>query len=95
MIRHIVLFRVVDGTTKEQVQKACDSLEALVGVIPSLRSLKADIDLGVDGNVDFGLVAELDDHAALDVFSTDPEHMRVAYEILEFRKDIAVFDVEF
>lgn len=94
MIRHIVLFRTNEGTSKEQVQDACSRLEALVGVIPGLRSLKADPDLGVEGNVDFGLVAELDDRAALDVFSTDPAHLEVAYLILEFRKDIAVFDVE-
>lgn len=94
MIRHIVLFRINEGTSNKQVQDACDRLEALVGVIPGLRSLKADVDLGIEGNVDFGLVAELDDRAALDVFSTDSRHLDVAYQILEFRKDIAVFDVE-
>ncbi|MCI0142109.1 Dabb family protein [Arthrobacter bambusae] len=34
MIRHIVLFRVIEGTPIERVQEAMDRLEALVGVIP-------------------------------------------------------------
>ncbi|MDT0168385.1 Dabb family protein [Pseudarthrobacter sp. BRE9] len=96
MIRHIVLFRVIEGTPAARVQEAIDRLEALVGVIPGLRSLKAGIDIGIEGNFDFGLVAELDDRAALEVFSDDPTHMEVAMFILEFRKntDIAILDLE-
>ena len=96
MIRHIVLFRVIEGTPAERVQEAIDRLEALVGVIPGLRSLKAGIDIGIEGNFDFGLVAELDDRAALEVFSADPTHMDVAMFILEFRRntDIAILDLE-
>jgi hypothetical protein len=96
MIRHIVLFRVNEGTPAERVQEAIDRLEALVGVIPGLRSLKAGIDIGIEGNYNFGLVAELDDRAALEVFSTDATHMEVAMFILEFRKntDIAILDLE-
>lgn len=96
MIRHIVLFRVIEGTPAERVQEAIDRLEALVGVIPGLRSLKAGIDIGIEGNFDFGLVAELDDRAALEVFSADPTHMEVATFILEFRRntDIAILDLE-
>lgn len=96
MIRHIVLFRVIEGTPTERVHEAIDRLQALVGVIPGLRSLKAGIDIGIEGNYNFGLVAELDDRAALEVFSTDATHMEVAMFILEFRKntDIAILDLE-
>ena len=66
MIRHIVLFRVIEGTPIERMQAAANRLEALVGVIPGLRSLKAGIDIGIEGNFDFGLVAELEDRAALE-----------------------------
>jgi hypothetical protein len=95
MIRHIVLFRVAPHTPKERLIEACERLKALVGVTPGLRSLQAGIEIGVEGNFDFGLVAELDDRAALDLFSTDAAHLEVAYAILEFRTDIAVLDFEF
>ncbi|WP_146069731.1 Dabb family protein, partial [Arthrobacter sp. B0490] len=36
MIRHIVLFRVHEGTPHERIQDAIDRLKALVGVIPGL-----------------------------------------------------------
>ncbi|MGJ3190151.1 Dabb family protein [Paenarthrobacter sp. FR1] len=97
LIRHIVLFRVIEGTPTERLQEAVDRLEALVGVIPGLRSLKAGVDIGIQGNFDFGLVAELEDRAALEAFSTEATHMDVAMFILEFRKstDIAILDLEF
>ncbi len=96
MIRHIVLFRVIEGTPTERLQEAVSRLEALAGVIPGLRSLKAGIDVGVQGNFDFGLVAELEDRAALEAFSTDATHMDVAMFILEFRESagIAILDLE-
>lgn len=94
MIRHMVLFRVAQGTPKDDLQTACDRLEALVGVVPGLRSLKAGADLGIEGNFAMGLVAELDDRDALRVFSEHDAHMAVASDILKFREDIAILDVE-
>jgi Stress responsive A/B Barrel Domain len=81
MIRHIVLFRVNEGTPTERVQEAIDRLEALVDVIPGLRPLKAGTDVGIEGNYNFGLVAELEDRNALVVFSKDPTHMEVAVSV--------------
>lgn len=94
MIRHIVLFRVLDDTPEERIQNAITRLKALVGVIPGLRSLEAGADIGIDGNFSFGLVAELEDRAALDAFSADPRHIDIAMDILEFRKDedISILD---
>lgn len=94
MIKHVVLFRVGEGTPEERIHEAVDRLEALVGSIPGLRSLQAGTDVGIDGNFDFGLVAELDDRNALEAFSTDAAHMEVAMFILEFRTDIAILDLE-
>jgi len=96
MIRHIVLFRVYEGTTREQMQEAIDRLEGLVGTIPGLVSLEGGIDIGTDGNHDFGLVAELEDQAALDAFSVHDAHMEIAMDILKFRnrEDIVILDIQ-
>lgn len=94
MIRHIVLFRVNEGTPKELLQDACKRLEALVDVIPGLLSLKAGVDIGIEGNFDLGLVAELEDRAALERFVADPAHHEVGDSIAKFRKDYAALDLE-
>jgi hypothetical protein len=96
VIRHIVLFRVHEGTTERQMQDAIDRLEGLVGTIPGLVSLEGGVDIGADGNYDFGLVAELEDQAALDTFSSHDAHMEIAMDILKFRdpEDIVILDLQ-
>lgn len=94
MILHMVLFRVAEGTPKDDLLTACDRLEALVGIVPGLRSLKAGTDVGIEGNFDMGLIAEFDDRDALRVFSEHDAHMGVATDILKFREDIAILDIE-
>jgi hypothetical protein len=99
MIKHIVLFRVFEGTPPHRMKEAIGRLEALVDVSPGLQSLQGGLDIGgvSDYNYDFGFVAELDDRAALEAFAADPAHMEIAMDILTFRKenDIVVLDVEF
>jgi len=99
MIRHIVLFHVHEGTPRARIQDAIDRLEALVDVIPGLVSLEAGFDIeapGTTANADFGLIAELEDRAALQTFSMDSRHMDIALDILAFRDegDIVILDIE-
>jgi len=68
MIQHIVLFGITKETSTEDLMQARNQLHALVGKIPGLVSLKADIDMGIEGNCRLGLVAHLTDRSALDVF---------------------------
>lgn len=95
MIKHFVLFCVVGSTPRDKIQDACNRLEALVGIVPGLVSLKAGVDLGVEGNYDFGLLAEFDDRDGLNTFSTDAAHLEVAEFIADFRSDIAILDLTF
>jgi len=95
MIKHFVLFCAFDSTPQDKIQEACNRLEALVGVVPGLVSLKAGIDIGVEGNFDFGLMAEFNDRDGLNTFSIDPDHLKVAEFIGEFRSDIAILDLLF
>jgi hypothetical protein len=94
MIQHIVLFGITKETSTEDLMQARNQLHALVGKIPGLVSLKADIDMGIEGNCRLGLVAHLTDRSALDVFSKDPDHLAVAGYISGFRTSIAIIDYE-
>jgi hypothetical protein len=78
------------------MQDAIDRLESLVGLIPGLVSLEGGIDIGADGNHDFGLVVELEDQTALDAFSAHDAHMEIAMDILKFRDpdDIVILDIQ-
>jgi hypothetical protein len=94
MIQHIVLFGITEETPTKDLIKARDQLQALVGKIPGLVSLKAETDMGIEGNCRLGLVAHLKDRPALDVFSKDPDHLAVAGYISRFRTSIAIIDYE-
>jgi hypothetical protein len=94
MIQHVVLFGISKDTPMESLLEARDRLHALVGKIPGLVSLKADTDIGIDGNCGLGLIAHLENRSALEVFSKDPDHLAVADYISNFRTGIAIMDSE-
>lgn len=83
MVRHIVLFRWVDGTTPDQVDAIAARLTALTDVIPEIRSYSVGTDLGyADGNFQFAVVAELDDHDAWETYRVHPDHRKVITELI-------------
>ncbi|WP_029149556.1 Dabb family protein [Microbacterium indicum] len=94
MIRHIVLFGAAEGTTREALDETAGALEALVGKVPGLLSMKAGADLGIDGNAALGLVAEFEDRAALDVYATHPAHLEVVALVARFKTSRAAIDIE-
>ena len=94
MIQHIVLFGISKETPAEDLIKARNQLQALVVKIPGLISLKAETDMGIEGNCRLGLVAHLKDRLALDVFSKNSDHLAVADYISRFRTSIAIIDYE-
>ncbi|MBP2437329.1 Dabb family protein [Microbacterium amylolyticum] len=94
MIRHIVLFQAADGTPVSQLQEAADALEALVGKIPGLISMTAGVEgVGLPGNYDLGLVAELEDEAALTVYADHPAHLEVVALVGAFKVGRAGIDI--
>jgi hypothetical protein len=82
MIRHIVLLKL--DATEPAVQSAharelTSRIEALAGVVPGLRNVRVDRDLGdVATHFDLALVAEHDDADALKIYQTHPAHVEVA-----------------
>ena len=76
MIRHIVLWKQLEGHEQEKEQ-FLSGLRGLVGVIPGLHSVethRADI----PGQFDACLIADFDDAQALASYREDPRHIAVA-----------------
>lgn len=98
MIRHVVAFALADGdpaVRTEQAAEAARRLQALVGVVPSLRSMSAGANaLDLPGNWDLVLVADFDDAAGLDAYQVHPAHEEVAAFIGGIRSDRVAVDFE-
>ncbi|MCR2783707.1 MULTISPECIES: Dabb family protein [unclassified Microbacterium] len=98
MIRHIVAFKLAadDAATRtEQAAEAGRRLEALVGVVPTLRSMSAGANaLDLPGNWELALVADFDDVAGLDAYQEHPAHKEVAAFIGGIRSDRVAVDLE-
>ncbi|GAB3284066.1 Dabb family protein [Microbacterium sp. MEC084] len=98
MLRHIVMFQLTatDPAEKDaQVAEAKAQLEALVGVVPGLRAMDVSRNVAFEGqNMDFALVADFDDLAALEAYGTHPAHVKAAEYIGTIRSGRAAIDVE-
>ncbi|MGH9274522.1 MAG: Dabb family protein [Acidimicrobiales bacterium] len=83
MIRHVAVFRWVDGTTADQVAAVADALRALPAEITSIRgyTVGADLQLG-DGRWDFAVVAEFDDADGYQTYVDHPAHQAVATDLI-------------
>ena len=74
MIRHVVTFTWIDGTTADDVAEITARLRGLTAVIPELRSYAVGPDLGIGGTADFAIVADFDDVAGYEAYRDHPEH---------------------
>lgn len=79
MIRHIVLWGLAAESDEQRELDAAaitESLERLVGLVPSIRSLRVSRNAeNVDGNADVMLEVEFDNRTALDEYLVHPEHV--------------------
>jgi len=80
MIRHIVLFKLFDGVTREDPRAAVafDTLAKLGGVIPELRFWQVGWNIS-DRDIanDVALIADVNDAGALQRYIAHPEHQAV------------------
>ena len=99
MLKHIVMWRFVEGakgkSRVEHAQWMKEPLEALVGVVPEIRSLE----VGVNNNpsasaYDAVLVSTFDNKEALDSYKVNPAHLAVAAYCKEVREARADVDFE-
>jgi hypothetical protein len=97
-IRHVVVWRV-KGDSSEEKQQAVESLapelEALVGVIPGLKTLSVTYSTGPNpNNWDMCLISEHDSWEALDAYANHPAHLAVAARVGEVTTERAGADFE-
>ncbi len=83
MIMHIVTFSWREGTTAAQVTELADALDALVPLVPQLRSYRHGPDLRLrEGNADYAVAATLETPQQLPDYLDHPEHLRIVRDIL-------------
>lgn len=79
MLTHIVVWKYKPEITEEQRAEHRRLLKNLANFIPEIISLNVGADiLDLPRSYDTGLVAVFADRQALDVYTENPEHQRVA-----------------
>ena len=82
-VRHIVLFRFIEGATPGQVAAAGSALRAMHGEIPGIRGVAFGPNVGpTSGEWSHVLVVELDDMAAVGRYSVHPVHLDVVQRFI-------------
>ena len=81
MIRNVVLMKFKAGTTPEQVERLANELQGLQ--VPGLLNISIGSDAGLrEGNMDLGLVIDLEDEAAYRTYDEDAEHNRIRRDLV-------------
>jgi len=87
MVKHIVMFNFENENKKENLEKAKMMLDALVGTIPSLKSMEVGINFSKEERaMDLSLYSEFNDKEGLDLYANHPEHL----EVVRFIKSVAI-----
>ena len=80
-LRHVVSWKMAAEDPAERAEHAAgiaSRLEALVGVVPQIRTLSAGVNVAYpDANWDVVLVADFDDLAGLEAYQVHPAHQEV------------------
>lgn len=89
MIKHIVMWNLRGNTPEEKshgIEHLKRSFETLRGAIPGLLHIEIGVDSSrLDYACDVVLYSEFENQAALDVYATHAEHLRVKRELGDWR----------
>ena len=81
MIQHLVVWKLVpmpDSERESTVARFRTDLQALVGVVPGLRSVSLTADIReVESNFDVALVSVHDSREALATYQSHPDHVAI------------------
>ncbi len=93
MLTHIVVWKYRPEITEEQREEHRSLLKNLVNFIPEIISLNVGADiLDLPRSYDTGLVATFADRRALDIYTENPEHQKVAALGKEIAQHVASVD---
>lgn len=97
MIKHIVMMRLEDQGSEEekeeQLQIIKSKLEALVGIVPTLKTMEVGLNISErDTAFDLVLVSTFDDEEALNAYAIHPAHVKVLKYLKDYLKTTAVAD---
>lgn len=98
MIRHVVSWKLAatdPATRLEHSAEIAARLNALVGVVPEIRTLTVGSNaVGIQGNWDVVLIADYDDEAGLQAYIDHPDHVRAAGFIRSVVSERSAVDFE-
>lgn len=84
MFRHVVMMKLAESSTDEDLTKIIEGLETLPPLIPEIVSYSIGRDLGVqDGSYDLVVVADFEDRAGFDAYNANQEHLDVISTLIK------------
>ncbi|MCD7976655.1 MAG: Dabb family protein [Tannerellaceae bacterium] len=100
MVKHIVMFRLIDFPTPEEKQEKLveikTKLEALIDKIDVLRKINVGFNINPAETWDLILITELDTLEDVAVYANHPEHVEVAKNVIgPVKADRACVDYEY
>jgi antibiotic biosynthesis monooxygenase (ABM) superfamily enzyme len=96
MVVHVVMIKFKEDSQKEErIREAKERIDALMGKVPSLRSMETGINFArEDRSMDLVLTATFDDREGLEAYAVDPEHRKVIEYIRSVAEYSKVVDYE-
>jgi quinol monooxygenase YgiN len=96
MVKHIVMWRLKDETSKSaDAAKIKELLEGLAGRIPGMTHIEVGTNFLVDANsADVVLYSEFVDRAALDGYQQHPLHLAVVPQVKALASERRVVDYQ-
>lgn len=93
MIVHIVMFKFKDENKDANIEKVTKKLNALVELIPALKSMEVGVDFSKSERAfDLSLYSTFWDKEDLQVYAVHPEHLKVVELIKEVTLESKVVD---